>query len=307
MRIALAMGFLCIAGIVQAQTAAYSVQFDATWTAGTHPLNYPPGPHFSGLVGGTHYGAVVFWAPGELASLGMRRMAEWGSQTELLAEVEAAVQAGTAEHTIAAAPLWTVPGSLSTTFDVSADYPLVTLVAMLAPSPDWFVGVAGLDLRMGGEWVDQVVVDLYVWDAGTDSGANYTSSDLATAPPESMAAKDGAPLTPGVPVGTFTFTLQAVSAVPPATTLDLRIWPNPFNPRTTIAWELPTDGPVLVEIFDLAGRRVRVLKDGPAPAGGGAVVWDGRDGTGRLSSAAAYFVTVRSEAGRARRTVTLLK
>ena len=48
-------------------TAEYVVQFDATWSAQTHPLNFPPNPHFSGLIGGTHNDQVAFWEVGELA------------------------------------------------------------------------------------------------------------------------------------------------------------------------------------------------------------------------------------------------
>ncbi|RKZ15082.1 hypothetical protein DRQ50_08005 [bacterium] len=307
MRFVVVAVLLCAAGASLAQTASYDVRFDATWTAITHPQNYPPGPHFSGLVGGTHDSTVVFWSPDDLASLGIRRMAEWGSQTELLAEVDGAILTGAASQTIAAPPLWVVPGNISTNFEVSPAHPLITLVAMLAPSPDWFVGVAGLDLRDNGEWVEELVVDLYVWDAGTDSGVSYTSPDLVTAPPDPVTSLDAAPFTPGVPVGRYTFTRQAVAAVPTAADLAVRVWPNPFNPRTTIAWELPAAGPVRVEIFDLAGRRVRVLKRGFAAAGSGSVVWDGKDERGRSLAAAAYHAVVTSEAGRVRRAVTLLK
>ena len=47
-----------------AQTAGYTVTFHTTWTAETHPTDYPPSPHFSGLVGGTHDNTVTFWEPG---------------------------------------------------------------------------------------------------------------------------------------------------------------------------------------------------------------------------------------------------
>jgi len=40
----------------------------------------------------------------------------------------------------------------------SRDFSLVTLVSMLAPSPDWFVGVSGLDLIENGDWVAEKVV-----------------------------------------------------------------------------------------------------------------------------------------------------
>lgn len=47
----------------------------------------------------------------------------------------------------------------------------------------------------------------------------------------------------------------------------LRAWPNPFNPTTTVEYELVRFGPVHVELYDLAGRLVRVLASGEQAAG----------------------------------------
>ncbi len=57
--------------------------------------------------------------------------------------------------------------------------------------------------------------------------------------------------------------------------------PNPFNPRTEIRWESAAAGPVRLEIFDVAGRRVRTLAHGVQSAGRHQAVWDGRDEDGR--------------------------
>jgi len=65
--------------------------------------------------------------------------------------------------------------------------------------------------------------------------------------------------------------------------------PNPFNPRTVLAFTLPEAGPAVVEIFDAGGRRVRKLWRGPLPAGRSTVVWDGRDDAGREAAAGAYL------------------
>src|SRR5262245_4016497 len=72
-------------------TAQFNVEFDATWSAQTHPLSFPPGPHFSPLIGGTHNSSIHFWAVGELASQGIQDMAERGRTTPLDLEVQAAI------------------------------------------------------------------------------------------------------------------------------------------------------------------------------------------------------------------------
>jgi len=280
---------LALAQGAVAQTAHYTVTFDATWTAITHPTDYPPGPHFSGLVGGTHDASVSFWNTGELASLGIKRMAEWGSQTELLAEVQAAIDTGAAETTIADDPLWTVPGTTSVAIHLTPEFPLLTLVAMIAPSPDWFIGVRDLDLAPGGVWVEELVIDIFAYDAGTDSGVSYTSPDQATVPPDPIMPINGYPFAAGVPLGTFTITKQYVTAVPEVGILQATAFPNPFNPRTTIAWELPAAGRLRVDIYDVSGRQVRHLRNETYPTGPGQTTWDGRNDTGRVVAAGVYY------------------
>jgi nitrous oxidase accessory protein NosD len=65
--------------------------------------------------------------------------------------------------------------------------------------------------------------------------------------------------------------------------------PNPFNPRTEIAFDLPATGRATLRIYDPAGRLVCTLLDADLPAGPGAVTWDGRDAAGRAVAAGAYL------------------
>jgi Spondin_N len=191
-----------------AATARYRVTFDATWSAQTHPTDIPGNAHFSGLIGGTHRSTVTFWSEGGLASEGIQLMAERGRQTPLDLEVGAAVIAGHAQFVLAGSDVPRSPGSVSHEFDVTRDYPLVTLVTMVAPSPDWFVGVSGLSLIENGSWVAEKVVSLHAYDAGTDSGVTFSSADMKTSPPQPIHRITTGPLVVGgsvPPLGTFTF------------------------------------------------------------------------------------------------------
>lgn len=301
------MGLTLLVSPALAQTAHYTVTFETTWSELTHPVDFPPQPHFSGLVGGTHDPTVSFWDIGELASTGMKQMAEWGSQTALLGEVQTAIDAGSALATISDDPLWTVPGSTSVDIELTPAHSLVTLVAMIAPSPDWFIGVRNLDLAPGGVWTGELVVDLYAYDAGTDSGPAYTSPDQPTIPPDPIFVITGYPFETGVPLGTFTFTKQYVSDVPEAARLRATVFPNPFNPQTTIAWEAPVAGPLRVEIHDLAGRLVRRLWDGQTAAGPGRVTWNGRDESGLQAGSGLYIARVVSASAVLTEKITLAK
>ncbi len=72
-------------------------------------------------------------------------------------------------------------------------------------------------------------------------------------------------------------------------------FPNPFNPRTSIAFSLERGGPVKLRVFDTRGRLVRTLVDETREAGQHTVAWDGRDNRGRGSAAGVYLY--RLEAG----------
>jgi hypothetical protein len=191
---------------VTTASTSYDVVFESTWSANTHPASSPGNPHFSPLIGGTHQANVTFWAEGSLASDGMKDMAELGSITPLDSEVEAAIQAGTADGLLSGAGTPLSPGSVELTFDVSVDFPLVTRVSMVAPSPDWFVGVSSLSLLEEGSWVSSVVIQMFPYDAGTDSGVIYTSANEATDPRASISRIIVSPFDVMSPMGTFTFT-----------------------------------------------------------------------------------------------------
>jgi len=199
--------------VVSDYTAQYQVVFDATWSQATHPSNWPASPHFSGLVGGTHKPEAHFYRLGETSSEGIRLMAEQGSKTTLLNEVSDAIGTGTAHLQLSGGGISTSPGSVRLTFSqpMRRDYPLVTLVSMIAPSPDWFVGVDSLNLIQDGQWATNMVVTLYGMDAGTDSGESYQSPDQNTDPRDGVTEFTGFPaLVNGVivPFGTYTFTRQ---------------------------------------------------------------------------------------------------
>lgn len=195
--------------IVASETARYRVAFDARWSATSHPVDFPTGAHFSPLVGGTHSASATFWREGSLASVGVKDMAERGRTSPLDQEIGAAISAGTAERVFTNPPPDKSVGSVSFEFTISQRFPRVTLVTMVAPSPDWFLGVSGLSLFENGQWVEERRADLDPWDAGTDSGSTFYSPDAVTAPPAPISRILTVPLSPAgqvTPLGTFTFT-----------------------------------------------------------------------------------------------------
>jgi hypothetical protein len=84
-------------------------------------------------------------------------------------------------------------------------------------------------------------------------------------------------------------------------------YPNPFNPSTSIPFYLPAASIVKITVYDVSGERVRVLVDGPAPAGWHDAVWDGKDASGATVASGVYFYKMRSNAFSQTRKLVLLK
>ena len=72
-----------------------------------------------------------------------------------------------------------------------------------------------------------------------------------------------------------------------------------------MAFDLPRECDVRIDVFDAGGRRIRTLVDGRQPAGRHGVAWDGGDGTGRPVAPGVY--TVRMQAGAFRATQRMVR
>ncbi len=83
--------------------------------------------------------------------------------------------------------------------------------------------------------------------------------------------------------------------------------PNPFRTETAVRFELAQTGPVAVDVYDVAGRRVRNLVSGTRAAGAHAVVWDRRDGSDREVGSGVYFLRLRSMGRTESRRIVLMR
>jgi len=72
-------------------------------------------------------------------------------------------------------------------------------------------------------------------------------------------------------------------------------YPNPFNPSTTLTFELPKQMDVELVIYDVLGRKVNTLVKGMQRAGVHQVIWNGADNYGRAVSSGVYFYRLTTE------------
>lgn len=167
--------------------AKYEVAFEGLWTRNTHPKDFPSdvwSTRFSDVIGASHKLNSAFWYYGNIASDGLKELAEDGSTRLLESELKDMVSDNI--RTIIKARGLQYPNiTLSTyaVFRVDKQNHLVSLVSKISPSPDWIVGVSNLELcRPDCTWEENRVLNLYPWDAGTDDGIGYTSPDQPSIP-----------------------------------------------------------------------------------------------------------------------------
>ncbi len=98
------------------------------------------------------------------------------------------------------------------------------------------------------------------------------------------------------------------AAVPPLAMRLLPNHPNPFNPTTVIRYELPTRSVATLTVYDLTGRRVRLLVQGKMQAAGGHdVTWNGRNDHGRAVPSGVYIYRLEANGERQTRRMALVR
>ena len=84
-------------------------------------------------------------------------------------------------------------------------------------------------------------------------------------------------------------------------------YPNPFNPQTTISYELYSDSNIELAIFNLLGQKVATLVDEFAEAGNYSSVWNGQDALGREAASGVYVLKLTTENEVISNKITLLR
>lgn len=185
---------------VNMQTASYTVTFKGNWSVANHPTGFPGGDHFSSAVGMVHKPGITFFEEKQLASSGIENMAENGNNDALSNEIDAIINVGNALNFINGGGLANGTSERTFTIQVTEEFSIVTLVSMIAPSPDWFVATENVNLFNNGKFITNLTVDAISYDAGTDNGPNFTSGNDDTNPAAPIEIITTAPLGNGTAV-----------------------------------------------------------------------------------------------------------
>ncbi|MEM6997651.1 MAG: spondin domain-containing protein [Patescibacteria group bacterium] len=165
------------------QTATYRVVYVPNWSEVDYPNYAPETAHVSPAVVLAHDAESRLFTIDEVASDGIELMAETGATEVLTRELESR---GLIKYETG---VRLDPGETDEfTFEVNQQLSLLSFVSMLAPSPDWFVGLDSYELYdQDGGWVDTVEIDLVAYDAGADNGTRFLARDWDTIPAEPIS------------------------------------------------------------------------------------------------------------------------
>ena len=74
------------------------------------------------------------------------------------------------------------------------------------------------------------------------------------------------------------------------------LYPNPFNPRTTVSFDLVTTQKVSLQVFNTKGQLIRTLVDGQVQQGSHTIEWNGKDSTGKSAASGIYLFKLKAGA-----------
>jgi len=119
------------------------------------------------------------------------------------------------------------------------------------------------------------------------------------------------PFASGTPLGTFTFLrtdtpTDVTRAADRNQVARVQSFPNPAPTIVTVEYFLQRAGHASLVIYDVAGRHVRTLQEGPSAAGVHQVTWDRRTPSGALVPAGIYIYELRTTESRIAKRLTLL-
>ena len=184
------------------------------------------------------------------------------NNTQFFNEVDNAITAGNANQWLQQpfSPNNAMGTSTIMSITVSEDFPLLKLVSMIAPSPDWFAGIHGFSLRDGNNWKDNISINLFPYDAGTEDGSTYDTGNAASNPQQNIFSLINVAPFNNQKVGTLSINLESVLSVP---TKDfktgVKLSPNPTHSHVTIS-NKTNEFIDTVEIFDVIGKSMKKLQ-----------------------------------------------
>ena len=268
------------------ESATYTVTFEGNWSLDSTPGGVVGGAHFTTLIGAVHNSGVSFWRPGGMATPGVELVAEIGGTSMFKSEISA--KGADVKSTVEAGGT-SATGMSTFEVEFSRTHSLLTLLSMIGPSPDWFVGVSGRSLLDGSNWRSSLEVNLFPYDAGTEDGEEFLLSNDDTVPQGIITSIRGQGKFTNTRMARLSFTLKTPQPSPPTTPPS----PSPPTEEEVCAVSDVTDDRNLRRFVECAAKRIEASTFEDVPL----ILEEFRDGEGNWNDGSTYLI-ILTEGGR---------
>ncbi|XP_075975227.1 spondin-1-like [Anticarsia gemmatalis] len=164
--------------------AVYRVKLSMLWSEERFPKDYPqnrPKAQWSQVFGQSHNATYKLYHVGEVAKPSIHAFSQFGKIDDLVKEGDEDPQV---YDQFSAPAIGKGTGETENMVFVDGAHSKVSMVCRMIPSPDWFIGVDGVNLCVDSSWLDQITLDLEPLDAGIASGLTFTAPRWETTPPD---------------------------------------------------------------------------------------------------------------------------
>jgi len=165
----------------------YNCKFENQWTRDRHPTKFPQSAvHWTRQLLASHPSTYNMWKEGTLASTAVRQMAEGGGTAQLIRDLE---DRADYDYEVGYSKYGSVVNSImhfANPLTVTRTNRYVSVIAKMAPSPDWFSGFHDFNAvnEERGTWYREFTIETYPYDAGTENGDDYDVVNSPTIPPQ---------------------------------------------------------------------------------------------------------------------------
>jgi Spondin_N len=199
-----------LSDVPTSKDVSYSCTFKNRWSKSRHSADYPTDARWAPPVMVSHNRQYSMWNSQSLASTGVKEVSEVrhkryhlclfalvrlmplqsltcaaqkGVSTTLVSEIRAASPA--TDVFVVGAPQIAVGSQVLPNIKVTLATTLLSSIARIAPSPDWFTGFRNFNAANSGaqRWLQSFTLETFPWDAGTEKGDTYNPSNDAESPP----------------------------------------------------------------------------------------------------------------------------
>lgn len=159
--------------------ASYKMTITMNWTSPQFTI--PAGAHFTTILGMVHRKDTFLWKENALCTTGLEDVAEVGNTVKMNAEIDVMIAKYKAQSKFQLPPPL-IAGTAEINLKFTTEFPLISFASMIAPSPDWFIGISNLSLLENNKWVKELTANIRVHDAGTEQGDVFGYNNPATIP-----------------------------------------------------------------------------------------------------------------------------